>query len=66
MLKNFILIDKKLCGWGEKTLLSYHCIIKQIYLATEVQVLHGIVEILESMNTMDLGLIRDAANPLGW
>lgn len=49
---------------GEKSFLAYSCMITQIYLAEGVQFLLGINEILEAMNTTNLGLIRDTTNPL--
>lgn len=49
---------------GKKSLLAYPCMATLICLAMGVQELSGIDEMIEAMNTTNLGLIRDIANPL--
>lgn len=48
----------------EKLLLVYLCIITLMCIVVGVQELLGIDELVEATNTMDIGLIRDAANSL--
>lgn len=51
------------CDVGEEqSLLEYPYFITQIYLAMGLQELPAIYEMLEAMNTTNLGLIRDATN----
>lgn len=49
---------------GEKSLLAYTCMMKQLCLAMRVQELPNIEEILEATNTTNLVQIRYAANLL--
>lgn len=49
---------------GEKPLLVYPCMIMQLYLKVRVWELSSINEMLEDTNIIDLGLIRNATNPL--
>lgn len=49
---------------GEKLLLAYPYMIMQLFLDPGVRELPGVNEILEAMNTTDLGMIKDVANPL--
>lgn len=48
----------------EKSLMAYPCLITQSCLAMGVQEVLGIDEMLKTINTTDLGLIKDTANPL--
>ncbi|KAF3623267.1 putative pentatricopeptide repeat-containing protein-like [Capsicum annuum] len=49
---------------GEKSLLEYSCMITQLCLAAGVRELLGIDDMIEAMNTTDLGMTRDATNSL--
>lgn len=55
---------KKWVVGGEKLLLVYSCLIMQLCLAGRVQKLSGIDEMIEAINTTNLGFIIDATNPL--
>lgn len=48
----------------EKIFLAYPWMITQIFFDTGVQELLGIDQFDEPKNCMDLGLIKDAANPM--
>lgn len=64
MSQIFIQGVEKLGYRGHKSLLSYPYMITYICMVAEVLELLGIDKILEDTRTIDLGLIRDAANPL--
>lgn len=49
---------------GQKPLLEYLYMIMQLCLATGVQELPSIDEMIKAINTIDLGLIRDTTNLL--